>query len=93
MGIIKAFFGSLGGGLADQWLEVIEAGDMSDTTVFKKGEAVRGGRGGGDEVGHGFGLCQVHASCEKGTSGKFASLGKAGSMSYEKRYYTLNDVA
>jgi hypothetical protein len=45
------------------------------------------------QIGHGFGLCQVHASCEKGTSGKFASLGKSGSMSYEKQYYTLNDVA
>ena len=43
MGIIKATMSAIGGGLADQWLEVIEAGDMSDTTVFKKGEAVRGG--------------------------------------------------
>ena len=43
MGIIKATVSAIGGGLADQWLEVIEAGDMSDTTVFKKGEAVRGG--------------------------------------------------
>ena len=43
MGIIKATMSAIGGGLADQWLEVIESGDMSDTTVFKKGEAVRGG--------------------------------------------------
>ncbi len=41
MGIIKAFFGSVGGGLADQWEEVIEAGEMSDTTVFTKGVKVR----------------------------------------------------
>ena len=41
MGIIKAFFGSLGGGLADQWQEVIEADNMSDTTVFTKGVKVR----------------------------------------------------
>ena len=34
MGIIKALTGAVGGGLADQWLEVIEAADMSDTTVF-----------------------------------------------------------
>ena len=43
MGIIRATISAIGGGLADQWQEVIEAGDMSDTTVFKKGEAVRGG--------------------------------------------------
>lgn len=41
MGIVKAFVGAIGGNLADQWLEVIEAGDMSDTTVFTKGVKVR----------------------------------------------------
>ena len=41
MGIIKAFFGAMSGNLADQWLEVIEADEMSDTTVFTKGVKVR----------------------------------------------------
>ena len=41
MGIIKAFFGALGGGLADQWQEAIEADNMSDTTLFTKGVKVR----------------------------------------------------
>ncbi|MBR5559561.1 MAG: SPFH domain-containing protein [Oscillospiraceae bacterium] len=41
MGIIKAVVGAIGGGLADQWLEVIESDAMSDTTVFAKGVAVR----------------------------------------------------
>ena len=41
MGIIKAFFDAMGGALADQWQEVIEADSMSDTTVFVKGVAVR----------------------------------------------------
>ena len=41
MGIIKAFMGAVGGGLADQWLEVIEADGMSDTTVLTKGVKVR----------------------------------------------------
>ncbi len=41
MGIIKAFFGAVGGGLADTWQEVIEADSMSDTTVFARGVAVR----------------------------------------------------
>lgn len=44
MGIIKAFFDSIGGNLADQWLEVVEADNMSDTTVFTSGKAVRTGK-------------------------------------------------
>lgn len=41
MGIIKAFFNAVGGNLADQWLEVIEADNMSDTTVFTTGVKIR----------------------------------------------------
>lgn len=41
MGIIKAFFNAMGGNLADQWQEVLEADNMSDTTVFTKGVKVR----------------------------------------------------
>lgn len=41
MGIIKAVISSIGGGLADQWLEVIEADAMDDSTVFTKGVTVR----------------------------------------------------
>ncbi len=41
MGIIKATFDALGGSLADQWAEVIEADNMSDNTVFCSGVKVR----------------------------------------------------
>ena len=41
MGIIKAVVSAIGGGLADQWLEVIEADSMGDNTVFTKGVKVR----------------------------------------------------
>ena len=41
MGIIKAIAGAVGGALADQWLEVIEADNMSDTTLFCQGVTVR----------------------------------------------------
>ena len=34
MGIIRAITQAIGGGLADQWLEVYEADDMGDNTVF-----------------------------------------------------------
>jgi len=41
MGIIRAAIEAIGGGLADQWLEVIEADNMSDTTVMTTGVKVR----------------------------------------------------
>ena len=41
MGIIRATLSAIGGGLADTWQEVIEAGSMGDTTVFCKGVKVR----------------------------------------------------
>lgn len=44
MGLIKAAAEALTGGLADQWLEVIEPFEMSDTTVFTRGVKT-GGRG------------------------------------------------
>ncbi|MCI8589931.1 MAG: zinc-ribbon domain-containing protein [Clostridiales bacterium] len=41
MGIIKAAAGAIGGGLADQWLEVIEADRLSPSTVMAAGIMVR----------------------------------------------------
>ena len=41
MGIIRAVTGAIGGALADQWEEVIEAYNMSDTTVMTAGVKVR----------------------------------------------------
>lgn len=41
MGLIKAATSTIGGGLADQWLEIIEPADMGQTTVMTKGVAVR----------------------------------------------------
>lgn len=43
MGIIRAAGKAIGGGLADQWLEVIEPGDMGDQTVFTAGRRIRRG--------------------------------------------------
>ncbi len=40
MGIIKAAVGAIGGGLADQWLEVYEPAAMDSTTVFAPGVKV-----------------------------------------------------
>lgn len=44
MGIIKAVASAIGGGFADQWLEVIEADDMGDQTVFTSGVMIRKGQ-------------------------------------------------
>ena len=53
MGLIKAFFNAMGGNLADQWAEVIEADSMSDSTVFVKGVKVRKNeRRGSNKRGH-----------------------------------------
>ncbi len=41
MGIIKAVMNAIGGGLADSWLEVLEADNMTDTTVMAKAVKVR----------------------------------------------------
>ena len=37
MGIIKAAINTVGGALADSWLEVIEPSDMDSTTVMCPG--------------------------------------------------------
>lgn len=42
MGIIKAAFSSVGGSLADQWIEVIEPQEMGEATVVTPGVKVRG---------------------------------------------------
>lgn len=44
MGIIKAVGTAIGGGLADQWLEVIEPYDMGDQTILTKGVLTRRGQ-------------------------------------------------
>lgn len=44
MGLIKAAVGAVAKGLADQWLEVYEADDMGDQTVFTRGVLIRQGQ-------------------------------------------------
>jgi len=43
MGIIRAAAKAIGGSLADQWLEVMEADDMGEQTVFTSGVKLRKG--------------------------------------------------
>ena len=43
MGIIRAVFSAMGGGLADTWQEVLEADQMGEGVVFTRGVTVRRG--------------------------------------------------
>lgn len=44
MGIIKAVTQAIGGAFADQWLEVYEADNMGDQTIFSRGVMIRKGQ-------------------------------------------------
>ena len=53
---------------------------------------MRGGRGRGDEVGHGFGLAEVHLAIKEGTLGVLARCGKAASAIDEQAQGLLEDI-
>ena len=93
MGIIRAVTGAVGGGLADQWLEVIEADNMSDTTVFCSGRAVRGNdrRGSNKKGSDGF---VSNGSVVHVAQNQFMLLvdgGKVIDFTAEPGYYTVED--
>lgn len=89
MGIIKAAVSAVGGALADQWLEVIEPGQMSDQTVFAKGVQARKGsntKGTDNTVSNGS-VIHVYPN-------QFMMLvdgGKVVDYTAEEGYYTVNN--
>lgn len=89
MGIIKAIGAAIGGSLADQWLEVIEAGEMGDQTVFTNGVKIRKGsntKGTVDTVSNGS-VIHVYPN-------QFMMLvdgGKVVDYTAEEGYYTVNN--
>ena len=94
MGIIKAFFNAVGGNLADQWQEVIEADSMGDNTVFVKGVKVRtdrrnnNKRGSEDVISNGS-VIHVYP-------GQFMMLvdgGKVVDFTAEEGYYKVDNSA
>ena len=93
MGVIKTIASAVGGSLADQWLEVIEPDDMSDTTVFTKGISVRkndrrnGNRKGTQDVISNGSVVHVYPN-------QFMMLvdgGKVVDFTAEEGYYTVNN--
>lgn len=91
MGIIRAAAEALGTSLADQWLEVIEAEDMSDRTVFTKGVKIRNGQNkkGLDDVVSNGSVIHVYPN-------QFMMLvdgGKVVDYTAVEGYYTVKDSA
>ena len=91
MGIIKAVASAVGGGLADQWLEVFEANDMSGSTVFTSGVPVRKGKGsntkGNSNIVSNGSVIHVYPN-------QFMMLvdgGKVVDYTAEEGYYTVNN--
>ena len=62
-------------------------------THLVHGHAVGSGRGGCNEVGHGFGLAQVHLTVQEGTLGVFTRSGGTASLADEKLHHLLEDIA
>ena len=89
MGIIRAVASSVKGTLADQWLEVIEADNMGDDTVFCEGVKIRKGenvKGSDGTVSNGS-VIHVYAN-------QFMMLvdgGKVIDYTAEEGYYKVDD--
>lgn len=89
MGIIKAVGSAIGGSLADQWLEVLEADQMGDQTVFTSGVKIRKGqnvKGSDNSVSNGS-VIHVYPN-------QFMMVvdgGKIVDYTAEEGYYTVNN--
>lgn len=91
MGIIKAVAGAIGTSLADQWLEVFEAENMGDQTVFTKGVKIRSGQNkkGLDDVVSNGSMIHVYPN-------QFMMLvdgGKVVDYTAEEGYYKVDNSA
>lgn len=89
MGIIKAAAQAIGGSFADQWLEVIEPGNMGERTVFAEGVRTRKGANvkGTDRTVSNGSVIHVYPN-------QFMMLvdgGKVVDYTAEEGYYTVNN--
>ncbi len=93
MGLIKAATSSIGGGFADQWLEVIEPADLSDSTVMTTGVLVRknekrqGNKKGTSDVITDGSVVHVYPN----TMMLLVDGGKVIDYTAEEGYYTVNN--
>ncbi len=89
MGIIRAAAQAIGGSFADQWLEVIEPGNMGERTVFAEGVKTRKGANvkGTDRTVSNGSVIHVYPN-------QFMMLvdgGKVVDYTAEEGYYTVNN--
>ena len=98
MGLVKAVTSAVSGNLADQWLEVVEAQGMSDTTVVCKGVVVsntpqkRGLFGGGSNNKRTSNIISNGSKIHVGVNQMMLLVdgGKIVDYSAEEGYYTVN---
>lgn len=90
MGIIKATVGAIGGGLADQWLEVIEPVSMDNNTIICKGVQVSNKRGSNRRGTSN--IISNGSTIHVGTNQMMLLVdgGKIVDYSAEEGYYTVN---
>ena len=62
-------------------------------THLVHGHAVSSGRSGSNEVGHSFGLAQIHLAVQEGALGIFTRSGGTASLPDEKLHHLLENVA
>ena len=89
MGIIRAAVDTARGTLADQWLDVVEAGEMGEQTLFTEGVIVRQGsnrRGNSDVISNGSVIHVYDNQFMILTDG-----GKIIDYSAEPGYYTVDN--
>lgn len=92
MGIIKAISDAVRGGLADQWLEVIEPDDMGGDTVFTSGVQLRRGERNSNTKATSYTVS--NGSVIHVYPNQFMMLvdgGKIVDYTAEEGYYTVND--
>ena len=63
------------------------------TTHLVHGHAVGSGGSGCNEVGHGFGLAQVHLAIQEGTLGIFTRSCGTASLADKELHHLLEDIA
>lgn len=95
MGLIKAAVNSVGGGLADQWLEVIEPYNLSDDTVMTTGVPVRkdSKRQGNKKGTDGFITDGSVVYVYPNTMMLLVDGGKIIDFTAEEGYYTVNNAS
>ena len=91
MGLIKAAVSAIGSGLADQWLEFLEADEMGEGTVFTGAKAVRPGKGSNTKGSADYVSNGSRIVVQKNQFMMLVDGGKIVDYTAEEGYYTVNN--